>query len=107
MFQKDLSLCSLYDKYAPLLSDKQKSAFELYYLEDLSLAEIAEHTHTSRQAVRELVAHTAADLKRYEEALMLCQKQERLEALCQSALALSDNSALSDSVRRIADAIKE
>ena len=41
----------LYDFYGELLTDRQKEFFDLYYNEDLSLAEIAENEGISRQGV--------------------------------------------------------
>ncbi len=82
MFEKDLSLALLYDLYAPLLSEKKREVFEAYYLSDLSLGEIASETGTSRQAVRDLIARTGAELVSYEEKLSLVKKRKELSALC-------------------------
>ncbi len=84
MFAKDFSLTRLFDRYAPLLTEKQQTAFSLYYNEDFSLSEIAEHTGTSRQAVRSLLQKTAAELLRFEEALHLTEKEEKLSALARA-----------------------
>ena len=45
----------LFDFYGELLTDRQKEFFDLYYNEDLSLAEIAEHAGISRQGVRDVM----------------------------------------------------
>lgn len=39
----------LFDFYGELLTDRQKEFFDLYYNEDLSLAEIAENAGISRR----------------------------------------------------------
>ena len=46
---KDLKVSLLLDFYGGILTDKQLDALELYYNEDLSLAEIAQHTKITRQ----------------------------------------------------------
>ncbi len=48
----NLELTKLYDIYGELLTTKQRKTFELYYLSDLSLREIAENTKVTFQAVR-------------------------------------------------------
>ena len=45
----------LFDFYGELLTDRQKEFFDLYYNEDLSLAEIAENAGISRQGVRDVI----------------------------------------------------
>ena len=75
---KDLSIARLYDLYAPLLSEKQRMVFEYYYDEDLSLSEIAEHTHTTRQGVRDLLKRSEEQLKFFEQSLCLYEKNQKL-----------------------------
>ena len=50
---KDLNIALLFDFYGEMLTEKQKDVIDLYYNEDLSLAEIAEHEGISRQGVRD------------------------------------------------------
>ena len=64
----------LYDFYGELLTVKQKRVFELYYLEDLSLSEIAQELEISRQAVRDLITRTEAILFGYEKKLGLADR---------------------------------
>ena len=45
----------LFDFYGELLTERQKEFFDLYYNEDLSLAEIAENSGISRQGVRDVI----------------------------------------------------
>lgn len=48
---KDLSISYLLDFYGQMLTDKQREVTEFYYNDDLSLAEIADHCHITRQGV--------------------------------------------------------
>ena len=66
MKEKDFSVCLLYDIYAPLLSEKKRTAFELSYWQDLSLSEIAEHTGTTRQGAGELIRRACEELEEME-----------------------------------------
>ncbi|MFZ5827980.1 MAG: YlxM family DNA-binding protein [Bacillota bacterium] len=83
----------LYDFYGPLLTVRQQELIEAYYLEDLSLAEIAENDGVSRQAVHDLIKRSEAALHEYEERLGFLreyqQRQERLGRL-EAALAGGD-----------------
>jgi len=64
----------LMDLYIPLLTEKQCNIMELYYNEDLSLAEIAELNKTSRQAIHDLIKRCYKLLTTYESKLNLLQK---------------------------------
>ena len=101
MFEKDLSLSRLYDLYAPLLSEKKREVFEGYFLSDLSLAEIAEETGTSRQAVRDLIGRTKAELLGYEEKIGLMGKRKEIATLCDAL------SASSPEEQKVIDRIRE
>ena len=102
--QKDLSLSLLFDLYSPLLSEKKREIFDLYYNDDLSLSEVAEHTGTSRQAVRDLIARTGDELKGYEDALGLRGKQIALgEKVGRLKKILRDTEDTDDILREIED----
>ena len=51
MFEKDWKKSYLLDFYGDVLSPRKKEALDLYYNEDLSLAEIAEELNLSTRTV--------------------------------------------------------
>ena len=53
----------LFDFYGELLTERQKEFFDLYYNEDLSLAEIAENAGISRQGVRDVIVRAEAAMQ--------------------------------------------
>src|SRR5690554_6084450 len=63
-----------FDFYGGLLTPKQQRVFSLYYMENLSLGEIAEQEGTTRQAVHDLLQRTEKILERWEEQLLLVDK---------------------------------
>ena len=81
----------LFDFYGELLTEKQKELFDLYYNEDLSLTEIAEHAGISRQGVRNLIKKAEEELFFYEEKLGLAKKFEDAQAHATKALHLCEN----------------
>ena len=66
---KDFKISMLMDFYGGILTDKQLDALDLYYNEDLSLAEIAQHTKITRQGVRDSIKRGEAILLEMEEKL--------------------------------------
>lgn len=64
----------LADFYGPLLTEKQRYFWDLHYQQDLSLAEIAEVEHISRQAIHDLLKRTERILAEYEDKLGLVQR---------------------------------
>lgn len=74
----------LFDCYQALLTEKQQQMLELYYEEDLSLAEIAEHYDISRQAVHDNIRRGENALEDYEAKLSIHSKRmERIDLLNQ------------------------
>ncbi|MFA0888617.1 MAG: sigma factor-like helix-turn-helix DNA-binding protein [Synergistales bacterium] len=59
----------LFDLYSGLLTERQRKAFELHDLSDLSLQEIAEMMGGSRQSVYDLVQRARQRLLELEEVL--------------------------------------
>lgn len=78
--EKMLHMGLLYDYYGELLTDKQRMALEYYYFDDYSLAEIAEHMGSSRQAVSDLLKRTEQRLEEYEERLGILRRMDRMES---------------------------
>ena len=66
----------LYDFYGELLTDRQKEFFDLYYNEDLSLAEIAENAGISRQGVRDVIVRAEATMQEIEDKTGIIKRFE-------------------------------
>ena len=72
--EKDLSIAVLLDFYGDLLTEKQVRAIDLYYNEDLSLAEISELLGITRQGVRDNIKRAENTMNDTEERLGLVSK---------------------------------
>ena len=59
----------LLDYYGELLTEKQRTCFDLYYNQDLSLGEIAQEAGISRQGVHDFLARAEQALEEMEEKL--------------------------------------
>jgi hypothetical protein len=64
----------LYDFYGELLTEHQRTVYEAFVLEDLSLGEIAEEQGISRQGVHDMVKRCDKLLLGYEEKLHLLER---------------------------------
>lgn len=98
----------LFDFYQSLLTEKQRTYMKLYYLEDLSLGEIAEEHEVSRQAVYDNVRRTETMLEDYEEKLQLFSKFQKRLAIVDELEQLIDEEPLQkeriiDWVQRLKD----
>ena len=67
----------LFDFYGKLLTKRQREVMELYYEENLTLAEIADEFEISRQGVHDALKNAEKALKGYEEKLGLVEKLQR------------------------------
>lgn len=85
---KNLEISVLYDFYGDMLTEKQQEVIELYYNEDLSLAEIAAHSGITRQGVRDSIKRAEAQLQEFEEILGLAG---RFHAFHEAFVEISKN----------------
>ncbi len=76
---KDYEMAMLLDFYGELLTEKQAQAMDLYYNEDLSLAEIAEPLNISRQGVRDSIKRGEKQLTDLENTLGLAKRFKEIE----------------------------
>lgn len=107
---KNFRIPLLMDVYGSLLTDKQRDAMELYYDEDYSLSEIAEHEKITRQGVRDNIRRGEQVLLDAEERLGLCDKLirqgEALKEIAAYANEIYKESALYGYQRTITERAK-
>lgn len=88
----------LFDFYGDMLTDRQREFYDLYYNEDLSLAEIAENYGITRQGVRDVIVRAEATLTELEDKTGIIRRfhkmqeqftqiEQSLDSICQ----LNDN----------------
>lgn len=83
-------MAMLYDFYGDLLTARQKEFFDLYYNDDLSLAEIAENYEITRQGVRDIIVRAERTLEDIEEKTGLIQRHHRTRASTHKLLELCE-----------------
>lgn len=98
----------LFDFYQSLLTDKQREYMNLYYLEDLSLGEIAGEHSVSRQAVYDNVRRTEALLEDYEAKLNLFSKhQKRMELVENIEMLLTGKTDQREKLQKLLVTLKD
>ena len=79
----------LYDFYGDVLTDRQKEFYDLYYNEDLSLAEISENYGITRQGVRDVIVRAEGIMTDLEEKTGIIKRfkamQRHVNAICDAA----------------------
>ena len=85
----DRRMSVLLDYYGQMLTEKQLEVAQLYYNEDLSLAEIAQFANITRQGVRDSIKRAEATLLEMEERMGLARKfrdyQEKIDQITDCA----------------------
>ena len=95
-----LEMTLLYDHYGEFLTERQRMCFELYFDQDLSLAEIAQELEVSRQGVYDNLNRAEATLRNMEEKLgcvrRTLQTRQAIRAILDAAEGLrrSDDPAV-------------
>jgi UPF0122 protein ethhaDRAFT_1474 len=91
MFQKNMNISFLLDFYGDVLDEKPRMLLDLYYNEDLSLAEIAESEGMTRQGVRHVVKKAEQQLLFLENKLGLANHFVKIRNVSDGIIAsLSD-----------------
>lgn len=104
MLEKTTRMNYLFDFYQALLTPKQRSYMEMYYLEDLSLGEIAETFEVSRQAVYDNIRRTEAMIESYEKKLHLYDRFKERSTLLdelEEIMGASSPSGAKDLIQKI------
>ena len=82
--EENIYITQLFDYYGKLLTDKQRQYFTDYYIENLSLSEIAENFDVSRNAVFKQIKEAENKLKFYEENLNLLENSIKISKLLEN-----------------------
>lgn len=112
--EKNVEVTLLYDIYGNLLTIKQAEAIELYYNDDLSLAEIADISGISRQGVRDNIKRAESLLYDFEEKLGIAKrlmsirkKLSTIDVIIDDIEKSPDSKLLSDNIKhKINDILK-
>ena len=102
MFEKNLQIGFLLDFYGEVLSERKRTVLDLYYNNDLSLAEIAEEIGISRQGVRELIKKSGDELLFYEEKLGLAKRFRDAEEQAVQLLSMMEGAEIPSEIRAAA-----
>ena len=94
MFEKDLKKAYLLDFYGEVLTERKKEVLDMYYNEDLSLAEIADQIGISRQGVRDLIKKAEEELLFLEKKLGLAKKMVALRKHSDIMVGIAEDTEL-------------
>ena len=72
--EERMTISLLLDFYASLLTERQRECYTLHHEDDMSLGEIAEEMHISRQAVHDNIERAKASMEGYEQKLHLIEQ---------------------------------
>jgi len=84
--QARIRLARLFDLYSGFLTERQRKAFELHELSDLSLQEVADNLGGTRQGAGDLLQRARQRLVELESALGLLDRLDALAGRIRSVL---------------------
>ena len=101
----------LLDFYGEILTDRQREFFDLYYNEDLSLAEIAENYGISRQGVRDAIVRAENTMTELEDKTGLLRRfmrlRDKIDSIENAARRIDELTGLTQEILACAGALKE
>lgn len=108
---KDYRVAVLLDYYGEILTEKQRTLVDLYYNEDMSLAEIAGEEGITRQGVRDGIKRAELQLFEMEDKLHLYERRTaqnelavKIAGLSEKIINLSDRDDVKKLARQIGNA---
>lgn len=107
--ESNIEIAMLYDLYGALLTERQREVVEQYYLDDLSLTEIASNLSVSKQAVSEQLRRSEDKLREMEKQLGFKKRLRAQNELLRTAIKLLESEpspkALQDCTARLRNII--
>ena len=117
MFEKNLRIAFLLDFYGEVLGERTRELLEMYYCDDMSLAEIADAVGITRQGARGGIKKGEEELLFLEEKLglaarhrLITEEARELISLAETYAGTSDGQqtqALLIAIRRYTDTVLE
>lgn len=89
MIEKVVEIGILFDFYGKLLSQRQFNIVEMFYIHDLSLAEIGEELKITRQGVYDSLKRSEKKLYEFEESLGLVNEFKQNTLAIKSIIDIS------------------
>lgn len=104
-----LEMTLLFDYYGELLTERQRMCVDLRHNQDMSLGEIAEELHVSRQGVYDNLSRAEALLRNMEEKTGCVRRdlqyRKLLHRIAEAAAKLSDDQR--ESAHELMQAVNE
>ena len=104
---KNLDVAVLLDFYGGMLTEKQRDVIDLYYNQDLSLSEIAEHESITRQGVRDSIKRGEVFLYELEDKLQMFDTYIETMKVLQSIQYVADRIAKENNTYLYSNAVRE
>ncbi len=98
------TLCAF---YGGLLTERQRTALQLHYDEDWSLAEVADHLGVSRQNVHDLITRSAQKLRHCEQAVGGVAQTRRIGDGLRKVIAALETNQSPAAIRQITQIIAD
>ena len=104
--EKNVKVALLFDFYRNMLTSRQAESIDLYYNEDLSLAEISEHMGITRQGVRDNIKRAENTLFDTEDRLGLASRFLKIKSDLLKIDDIIRDMEASPNVKSLSDDIK-
>jgi uncharacterized protein len=105
--EERVRLSLLVDCYSGLLTEKQKDIMDLYFNDDLSLAEISELTNTSRQAIHDVIRRCHKQLDGYEDAMGIMERNLHIKDCKETLIGMIDKLPHETNIEKLTNDIKK